>query len=217
MSDSSKAAARTEAKPLGLRERMRATIRAEVIEAAHRLFTVQGYDRTTVEQIAAEVGLSRASLFRHFGTKEDIVLGHLNDSGLRVAEALAARPEHESPWMALRRAFDVLVRMNEEDVQQTLRYLRMLADTPALHARHVEKQLAWRDLLGQEIARRMGTDPDWPSDPRPPALAAAALACLDAASSAWIACDGAIPLSAMLDRAMDTPRSEAHGIRDHLG
>lgn len=66
-----------------------------VVAVAHRLFTEQGFDKTTVDQIAAQAGLSGASLFRHFGTKEDIVLGRLEESGRRIAEALIARPEHE--------------------------------------------------------------------------------------------------------------------------
>lgn len=194
----------------GLRERMRATVRAEVVEVALRLFTEQGFDATTVDQIAAEAGLSRASLFRHFGTKEDIVLGGLEDTGRRIAQALADRPGDESPWQALRRAFDVLTRMNETAPEQTLVYLRMLQDTPSLRARHFEKQLRWQVLLVPQIALRLGVSPDQPEDPRPNALVAAALACLDAASSGWVACEGAIPLAVLLDRAMNALTQEQH-------
>jgi AcrR family transcriptional regulator len=202
VSDAPDSTAASAAKPPGLRERMRATVQAEVVAVAHRLFTEQGFDRTTVDQIAAEAGLSRASLFRHFGTKEDIVLGRLEESGRRIAEALTARPEDERPWEALRRAFDVLVRMNEEAPEQALVYLRMLQETPSLRARHFEKQLSWQSLLIPEIARRAGASPDQPEDPGPHALVAAALACLDAAATGWVACEGAVPMSVMLDRAM---------------
>jgi AcrR family transcriptional regulator len=198
--------ARTSAQPVrkspGLRERMRATVRAEVVEVAHRLFTEQGFDRTTVDQIAAEVGLSRASLFRYFGTKEDMVLSRLEDSGRQIAQALAARPDDERPWEALRRAFDVLTRMNEAAPEQTLSYLRMLQETPSLRARHYEKQLSWQDLLVPEIVRRLGADPEQLEDTRPSALAASALACLDVAATGWVACEGTVRLAELLDRAM---------------
>ncbi|MEU6912572.1 TetR family transcriptional regulator [Streptomyces olindensis] len=197
------AAARSAGKPPGLRERVRATVRAEVVEVAHRLFTEQGFDRTTVDQIAAEVGLSRASLFRYFGTKEDIVLGRLEESGHRIAAELASRPDDERPWEALRRSFDALTRMNEAaPPEQVLGYLRMLQETPSLRARHYEKQLGWQELLVPEVARRLGVSADRPDDPRASALAAAALACLDVASQGWVACDGAVPLAELLDRAM---------------
>lgn len=201
VTDSSGTPTRSAVKP-GLRERMRATIRAEVTQVALRLFIEQGFDRTTVDQIAAEAGLSRASLFRHFGTKEDIVLVDLEEIGRQIADALAVRPDEERPWEALRRAFDVLTRMNEAEPDQTLSYLRMLQDTPSLRARHFEKQLRWQEMMAPEIARRLGASPDRPEDPRPSALVAAALACLDAASTGWVACAGAVPLTVLLDRAM---------------
>lgn len=185
-----------------LRERMRATVRAEVVAVALRLFIEQGFDRTTVDQIAEEAGMSRASLFRHFGSKEDIVLVGLEDSGRQIAQALAERPDDERPWQALRRAFDVLVRQNEAEPEQALHYLRMLQETPSLRARHFEKQLSWQEMFLPEIARRLGADPGRPEDPRPGALAAAALACLDAAATGWVACAGKVPLKVLLDRAM---------------
>ncbi|MFF6780087.1 TetR family transcriptional regulator [Streptomyces sp. NPDC012510] len=206
MPDSSHTTDQPGRKPPSLRERMRATVREEVVEVANRLFTEQGFDRTTVDQIAAEVGLSRASLFRYFGTKEDIVLGGLEETGRRIAEALAARPDEESPWEALRRAFDVLTRMNEAAPQQTLGYLRMLQETPSLRARHHEKQMGWQELLVPEITRRLAADPDSPEDTRASALAASALACLDVAATAWVDREGTFPLAELLDRAMGALR-----------
>ncbi|MEE1761195.1 TetR/AcrR family transcriptional regulator [Streptomyces sp. SP18BB07] len=203
MTDSVGAASHTPPKPPGLRERMRATVRAEVTQVALRLFTDQGFEQTTADQIAAEAGLSRASLFRYFGTKEDIVLGGLEGDGQQVVEALAARPDEERPWVALRRAFDVLVRVNEEEPEQTMSFLRLLQQTPSLRARHFEKQLTWQEQMVPEIARRLEASPGRPEDPRPTALVAAALACLDAAARAWVACDGTVSIAVLLDRAMD--------------
>jgi AcrR family transcriptional regulator len=202
MTASTNATAHPAAKPAGLRERMRVTVRAEVVAVARRLFSTQGFDRTTVDQIAAEAGLSRASLFRYFGTKEDIVLVDLEEHGRHMAEALAARPEQERPWPALRRTFDVLVRLHEDTPEEVLSYLRMLQETPSLRARNFEKQLKWQELLVPEIARRLGVAPDQPDDPRPNALVAAALACLDAAATGWVAGEGSVPFATLLDRAM---------------
>lgn len=202
MNDTGDPSADARSKPRNLRERMRATVQAEVTEVALRLFSEQGFEQTTVDQIASEAGLSRASLFRYFGTKEDIVLGHLEEGGRRVAQALTARPERERPWQALRRAFDLIAELNEEAPQEALAYLRMLHETPSLRARYFEKQMTWQKLLVPEITRRMGAKPDDPQDPRPRALVTAALACLDAAAIAWVACEAAIPMPVMLDRAM---------------
>src|SRR5690349_12448410 len=209
MKNSGSASMGPAAKPPSLRERMRVTVQAEVAEVALRLFVEQGFDRTTVDQIAAEAGLSRASLFRYFGTKEDMVLSGLEESGRQIGQELASRPEDEPPWAALRRAFDVLMRRNEAAPEQALKYLRMLQETPSLRARHFEKQLYWQELLVPEISRRMGAGTAELDDPRPSALAAAALACLDAAAAAWVACEGAVPLAVLLDRAMGALTEQA--------
>ena len=181
---------------------MRAAVREEVIAVAQRLFNEQGFDRTTVDQIAAETGLSRASLFRYFGTKEDIVLSGLQDVGRHIAAELAARPDDERPWEALRRAFDVTVRWTEERPEQALSSQRMFKETPSLRARSFEKRLAWQELMVPDIARRLRADRGRPEDVRPAALVAAALACLDTALTRWVACEGAVPMAELLDRAM---------------
>ena len=115
-------------------------------------------------------GCRRASLFRYFGTKEDMVLQGLEETGRQIAEAFAARPDTERPWESLRRAFDVLTQSNEQAPEQALSYLRMLQETPSLRARHFEKQLSWQAMLEPEIARRLGVSADQPDEVGPNAL-----------------------------------------------
>ncbi|QKZ17135.1 TetR family transcriptional regulator [Streptomyces chartreusis] len=177
-------------------------MRAEVSAVAFRLFAEQGFEKTTVDQIAAEAGLSRATFFRYFGTKEDVVIGDLEELGRDLARRFAERPSNERPWESLRRAFDALTEFNADEPEKALSYVRMLCETPSLKARHWEKQQAWHDLLAPEVARRLGTDPASCEDPRACALVASALACKDAATEAWTACDGAVPLAVLIDRAM---------------
>ncbi|MGO8894571.1 MAG: TetR family transcriptional regulator [Streptosporangiaceae bacterium] len=189
------------AAPPTLRNRATRAVRAEIAAVAVRLFLAQGFDKTTVDQIAAEAGLSRASFFRYFGSKEDVLLGHLEELGHKVADALAARPAHEPAWQALRRSFDLLIteRLTYPDEGLTLR--RILHDTPSLQARQLGKQLGWQDLLAPEVARRLGVPGD-DHDPRPRALVAAALGCLNVAVDVWTAADGVIPLADLVDQAM---------------
>nr|WP_231911218.1 MULTISPECIES: TetR family transcriptional regulator [Streptomyces] len=93
---------------------MRATVRAEVVEVAHRLFTEQGFDRTTVHQIAAEVvcrapACSGTSALRK-KSSSDACRNPVAQSRRRSPPA----PDDERPWEALRRSFDVPTRMNEQ-------------------------------------------------------------------------------------------------------
>jgi AcrR family transcriptional regulator len=187
-----------------LRERTRRAVRAELMAEAWRLFAAQGFEATTVEQIAVAAGMSKRSFFRYFASKEDLVLGNLEDVGREVAAALSERPADESAWQALRRAFDGLVADIEADPGRFRPLLTMLRGEPGLHASHVEKRQRWQTmlvpLLATRVPARPGGSADRP-DPRPAALAGAALTCLDAAQTAWLD-DPAADLAALLDEAM---------------
>jgi AcrR family transcriptional regulator len=206
MDGSSQTGATDAARPL--RSRARDAMKAETVAAASRLFDAQGFDNTTVDQIVAAAGLSRATFFRYFKTKEDVALDDLQEVGRQVAAAFAARPEDERPWTALRRAFDVMADRNARDPERSLRFFAMMCRTPSLKARHWEKQQRWHDLLDPEMRRRLHRSSAVP-DPVATALVGAALACLDAATEAWLACEGAEPLGALLDQSM--------GALDHTG
>ncbi|WP_037076584.1 TetR family transcriptional regulator [Pseudonocardia spinosispora] len=94
----------------GLRERKKAQTRAELQRHALRLFRAQGYAATTVDQIASAADVSRATFFRYFPSKEDVVL--YDDIDPVMVEAFAAQPEGapllSSMRRALRDAFDQL-------------------------------------------------------------------------------------------------------------
>ncbi|MCX4095649.1 TetR/AcrR family transcriptional regulator [Nocardia sp. alder85J] len=188
--------------PMGLRARTRNAVREELMAAALDVFAAKGYDSATVEEIAATVGLSKRSFFRYFGSKEDVVLGNLEAMGQSLAARLAERPPHENPWRALRETFAIIVEHNDRDPQRTLPLLRMLEEAPALKARHLEKQSRWCELLAPAIASRLPAWTDSGPDPRPVALAGAALACLDSAQAAWLAQGGTTALSPILNRTM---------------
>ena len=106
--------------PLGLRERKKAKTLAAIQAAALKLFRKQGYDATTIEQIAAAAEVSPSTFFRYFPTKEDVVLLDLTDP--LVIEAFRAQPPELSAIQALRNAvrsvFDQLPEEEFEVVRQ---------------------------------------------------------------------------------------------------
>jgi AcrR family transcriptional regulator len=181
-----------------LRDRTRARMRAEVREVAFRLFAEQGFANTTVEQIAAAAGLSRATFFRYFGSKEDLVLNRIIGFGREVADALAARPAEEPPWQALRRAFDVIAepRPGQEPSQDMT---RLLSEACALMTKQWDKTQGWPSMLTPELARRLGGTA---TAMQARVLVVSAIACLDAACDAWDTSDGSTPLPVLVDQAM---------------
>src|SRR5579859_6945012 len=86
----------------GLRERKKARTRASLREHALRLFREQGYQATTVEQIAAAAEVSPSTFFRYFPTKEDLILR--DDMDVRMLEAFSRQPADLAPVAAIRAA-----------------------------------------------------------------------------------------------------------------
>jgi transcriptional regulator GlxA family with amidase domain len=76
--------------PSTLREQRRAETQRTIQAHAVRLFTEHGYDATTVTDVAEAAGVSPMTVYRHFPTKEDLVLGSSPSGSSR-------RPPH-SPW-----------------------------------------------------------------------------------------------------------------------
>jgi AcrR family transcriptional regulator len=172
-----------------LRERTRRAVSAEITAAAIDLFAAQGFEATTIDQIASAAGLSRRSFFRYFSTKEEVILQSLDATGLQLAETLVRRPANEQAWTALRRSFNILVERIDADPDRSAVVLHMMLASPALHGAHLAKQAKWQQLLADALLARTHPDPeeaDTSTRLRASALAGSALACLEAAQIAWI-------------------------------
>src|SRR5215831_18599469 len=100
----------------GLRERKKAKTRAAIQRHALRLFREQGYEATTVEQIAAAAEVSPSTFFRYFPTKEDVVLYDPFDPVL--ISAFEAQPPLLSPMQAMREALHAtFAAMSREEME----------------------------------------------------------------------------------------------------
>ncbi len=171
------------------------------MSAALKLFVEYGYTETTVDQIAAATGISRRSFFRYFPSKEGVVLGGLKRMGERLNGRLAEIPAEVPCWAALRQAFEVLIEPLNRSPQESLPLVRLRMETPALQGYYFEQISGWPKLLRPNLVDRF---PEQLSadDPRPHAMAGAALACLDAAETSWIESGAKKPFSLVLDQAM---------------
>jgi AcrR family transcriptional regulator len=73
----------------------RTAVRAQLAQVALDLFGSEGFDRVTVNDLAAATGVSRSTFLRYFASKEEAVLAAFDEQGERVADALRARPGDE--------------------------------------------------------------------------------------------------------------------------
>ncbi|WP_369234682.1 TetR family transcriptional regulator [Streptomyces sp. R21] len=147
----------TSAAPLGLRERKKQKTLERIRREAYRLFAENGYEATTVDQIADAAEISPSTFFRYFPTKEDVVVQDEYDPAL--ADAIRARPADEPMVDALLNALKgPLGQMLEQDREELLLRTRIMFSDPAIRARSVAEQQRSEDAIAAIIAERTGRD-----------------------------------------------------------
>ncbi|WP_411078848.1 TetR/AcrR family transcriptional regulator [Streptomyces sp. cmx-18-6] len=163
--------------PPGLRERKKQRTRDALLRAALELFTTQGYERTTVDEIVEAVDVSQRTFFRYFASKEDITFAVQEMVESRFIAELRRRPAGEAPFEAMRRA--VLSAWNSigEAIEEVIpvdlhmRTYQMIESTPSLLAAHMRRGVALENEIALLIAEREGLDVS--RDPRPRVAVAA--------------------------------------------
>ncbi|MCF4123378.1 TetR/AcrR family transcriptional regulator [Antribacter sp. KLBMP9083] len=182
-----------------LREQTRNVVRSLLAQTAVELFAAQGYDDTTLDEVAAAAGVSRRTLFNYFRNKEDLALSGLSEQGELIAASLAERPADEDPWTSLRAAFQVLEEI-ETTAERRLELITLLFGNETLRAGHAEKQARWQDLLAPLIEPRLPESDRRALEAR--TIAAAAIACLQAANEEWVRLSGQVDLFDLYDTAV---------------
>lgn len=147
--------------PSGLRERKKLRTRATLIEAAMELCLKQGYEHTTVEQIAASADVSPRTFSRYFATKDAVFLTLIEDYAHEVAIELEKVASDVGPLEAMRQAHvAVLTRVASRRVGRltTERIVLMLR---VINASDSLKQAAFEfrhDVTEVVLAKRMGVN-----------------------------------------------------------
>ncbi|MFE3291236.1 TetR family transcriptional regulator [Rhodococcus sp. NPDC059234] len=143
----------------GLRERKKLKTRATIRAEAMRLFESQGYEATTVEQIAEAAEVSPSTFFRYFPTKERVVMADdLDDPTLAALEQI---PLDVPPLTALRQAYEAtLAAMSEEQIALELARTRLMFAVPALRAAFTDELYRSIDYGVELLATRLGRSRD---------------------------------------------------------
>jgi AcrR family transcriptional regulator len=202
-----------------LRAQRRAETQRSIQAHAVRLFTERGYDATTVTDVAEAAGVSPMTVYRHFPTKEDLVL--VDQHGRLVAERIVASSATQP---LVRRIGSALVDSartltggsHGDDLSANGRFLlarlRLMISTPALRARHLDNNF----VLQQAIVDALGdgaTDPDTAFRAR--AAASACLAAMHTALVRWTEEDGRTDLPDVIAQALAAAFGD--GVSDAAG
>ncbi|MFC7277067.1 TetR/AcrR family transcriptional regulator [Paractinoplanes rhizophilus] len=154
---------------MSLRERKRERTRQAIVAAAADLIERNGYERTTVADIAAAAEIGTRTFFSYFPTKEDVLFPEADGRVRATLAAIAGRSPSEGPAEVLVRALREAAASSEDLTGRMARLrLRLMHEVPAVRGRGLQIQMDGQ----REIARHLAAA--YPSDLDP--VAAGALA-----------------------------------------
>ncbi|MFP3906952.1 MAG: TetR/AcrR family transcriptional regulator [Acidimicrobiales bacterium] len=142
-----------------LRERKRLAMMRHVQDVAIALFEEHGFGKVTIEQVAQAAEVSPSSVYRHFGTKEQLVLWDEYDPVLieRLAQFLVDHPPVQAMREMLRTVGHPLLGPNEDQVRATVRWW---VEEPSVEAAASAHVTATTEAIAQVIAVAYEREPD---------------------------------------------------------
>jgi TetR/AcrR family transcriptional regulator, regulator of mycofactocin system len=176
---------------------------------ALRLFAEQGFEETTVDQIAAAAGVSRRTFFRYFDSKPGVLWGQFDTEVATIRRLLDELPAGLPVMTAVRRAVLAANHYRAEDVPELRARMNLIGSVPALAASAAVHYDAWERAVSGFVARRAGQPAD---SLYPLAVGRATLAACRAAYDRWVVHADA-DLTVYLDAAL---RALAAGFRDDV-
>ncbi|MEO9323279.1 mycofactocin system transcriptional regulator [Nocardioides sp. C4-1] len=180
-----------------------ATSHAAIEQASFRLFAEHGFDGTSLDAIAAEVGVGKRTLFRYFPSKNDIPWGQFDRTLEAFADLLDAVPDDVPLWEAVHRGVLAFNEFPPDADPPHAERMRLILRTPALQAHSVLRYGEWREVIADYVARRTGGRAD---AGLPLAVGHVSLALALTAYEQWLD-DTSCDLPGLIDTAMRELRS----------
>ena len=160
------------------------TSRRELEAIALRLFATQGFDETTVDQIATEAGINKRSFFRYFDSKAAVLWGAFDDEVEALRKELAAASPQVPVMEAIRKAVVAVNHYSADDVPQLRTRMNLIGSVPGLHVGAAKHYDAWERVVSEFVAQRVGQPAE---SLYPLAVGRTTLAACRAAYERWVA------------------------------
>jgi AcrR family transcriptional regulator len=136
-----------------LRERRRRETRQEIAQIGLAMFDRDGYDETTMEEIASAAGVSARTLFHYFGTKDQILRYWLaEDFAEQLSDRVRRDPTNRPPMAIARDAMRALAAFYENEQSRVVD--RVLNSTATLRASKQVTLLEWEEALHAALSER---------------------------------------------------------------
>ena len=182
-----------------LQERKQQLVRTAIWDAATDLFAEQGYDETTVDDIAQKAGISRRSFFRYFSSKSDLMAYGVFDYGTYLTEAIEACPSEYSLSDVFRQiVFQVAQKCAAQP--RTRKIMQIAAKYPAAREAHQSRAAELQERVEKAFALRSGEDVE---DLAPRMVAGLVLSVLSVIFRVWFE-QGQQDISATAERVLAT-------------
>jgi AcrR family transcriptional regulator len=134
--------------------------RERLVRAALDLFTEQGYDATTVNEIADRAGLTKTTFFRHFPDKREVLFAGQDVHARLLADAITAAPSTATPLKTVGAALDALAATFTNDRREfSARLLPVIAGNSELQERAVFKHVGLAGAVTDALHKRGVPEP----------------------------------------------------------
>ncbi len=163
------------------------------------LFDENGYEATTIDDIAARAGVSRSTFFRHFRSKDDAVFPD-HDTLLATVDARLRASAADTAIVAVTDAVRIVLAHYVEDAEVSLRRYRLVRQVPALRDREITSVARYQRLFREFIGKMLDGSPD--ADLRAELMASSVVAAHNQVLRGWLRAGGTYDPSDLLDHAM---------------
>lgn len=181
------------------------TSHAAIEKAAFELFDEQGFESTTLDDIAAHMGIGRRTIFRYFPSKFDIPWGQFDANLVTFRERLSRSPLDMPLWLAIHEAVLDFNTFDDTVLDQHRQRMHLIFQTPSLQAHSFLMYQRWRSVITDYVALRTGQSTN---APLPVIVGHTSLGLALSAYDIWLATDG-LSLREALDSSLSC-------IRQHL-
>jgi AcrR family transcriptional regulator len=165
-----------------LQSRKKQFVRDAIFDAAIELFVARGFDETTVEEVAQAAGVSRASYFRYFSSKDDLLAQNVLKYGLALREAIRACPPSFTPLDIMR---ETVLSVAKQSVNhpRTRQVIDISKRSASATQAHMSRMIEVEDGVAAAFAERIGRSSKDELEPR--LLAALTLSAMNVAIMSW--------------------------------
>lgn len=187
----------------GLRERNRRETQQRIADVAMELFVANGFEATTLDEIAAVAGISRRTFFHYFRSKDDLLLAHLEGYSDALKAAVLKHSVAAAPIDVVEDAITEL--STRFGSARTIAIARVIRQSETLSARKQHNYLGREQVLFEALCEL------WPAKERRERLrlvAMAAMCVVRLATEAWLEQGGRRPLSKYIQDGFKNLKAE---------